>query len=222
MPPEETLAGQLGISRVKLRDILAVLETQGYINRKKGVGTVINRCVLGETARLDIDVVYEETISECGHTPSTDIRRLRYLEQTPEEVAEKLGISTDEPVWAVEKIIYADSTPAIYLRDFILPQYYNQKNVDMRLLAKSTFSFVQQYTKNILESIVVSVDAREAEGEVAEALELREGAPILNLISMCYSFNSEPVLCSIEYHNTKILPYSFFKRMQRTRYYTEC
>ena len=49
------------------------------------------------------------------------------------------------------------------------------------------------------------------------------GIPIPSyFLSMCYSFNSEPVLCSIEYHNTKILPYSFFKRMQRTRYYTEC
>lgn len=31
------LAQQLGISRVKLRDILSVLQSNGYISRKRGI-----------------------------------------------------------------------------------------------------------------------------------------------------------------------------------------
>lgn len=220
MPPEEILAAKLGISRVKLRDILAVLETQGYVNRKKGVGTLINRCALNETVRLDIDVIYEEIVAQAGYQPKTLVRKLQHLKYTPEAVAKRLEITPEQSTWAVEKIVYANDVPAIYLNDFILPQYYNQSDIDMQLLAKSTFSFVQQYVQKKLESIVVHVDARIADQNVAQALQLNEGSPILRLESMCYDFYSHPVLCSIEYHNTKILPYSFFKRMYRTNYYT--
>ncbi len=219
LPPEDALAAGLKISRVKLRDILALLNAQGYINRKKGMGTVINRCAINETARLDIDVVYEEAIASYGFTPKTSVRKLQYLDKTPENVARYLQCPVDDPVWTVEKVIYADERPAIYLCDFIVPRYFNQKNIDMSLLAKSTFGFIQNYTKDILESIVVHVKASSSSEETAQALELTEGEPVLHLISVCFSFHSEPVLCSVENHNTDVLPYSFFKRMHRTKYY---
>ena len=36
LPPEDVLAQQLGISRVKLRDMLATLQANGYISPQKG------------------------------------------------------------------------------------------------------------------------------------------------------------------------------------------
>jgi GntR family transcriptional regulator len=220
LPPEDELAADLGISRVKLRDILAVLEAHGYINRKKGVGTIINRCLLKEPARLDIDAIYEETVTASGFQAHTLVRRLQYLSNTPASVSEQLNILPDAPTYFVEKVVFADEIPAIILQDYILPKYYNQNNIDMRILAKSTFSFVQNYSKDVLESLVVHVDAISAEGHVAKELQLSEGSPLLCLTSTGYSFHSVPILCSIEYHNTKILPYSFYKRLHRTHFFS--
>ena len=220
LPPEEVLAAELGISRVKLRDVLAVLEVQGYINRKKGVGTLINRCLVNEPVRLDIDAIYEETVREAGFRARTQVRSIQYLEKTPEEIAKILGVDPAESTYAVEKVIYADETPVIFLRDYVLASFYNQTNIDMELLEKSTFAFVERYVPGALESIVVHLDACEANEAVAQALQLRQGEPVLRLDSTCFSIRSESVLCSVEYHNTKILPYCIYKRMNRTRFYT--
>ena len=46
LPRESVLAEKLGISRTQLRDILASLEREGFITRRHGVGTLINRHVL--------------------------------------------------------------------------------------------------------------------------------------------------------------------------------
>ena len=46
LPRENVLAEKLGISRTQLRDILASLEREGFITRRHGVGTIINRHVL--------------------------------------------------------------------------------------------------------------------------------------------------------------------------------
>ena len=43
LPRESILAEKLGISRTQLRDILASLEREGFITRRHGVGTIINR-----------------------------------------------------------------------------------------------------------------------------------------------------------------------------------
>ena len=53
LPPEIELAKQLGISRTLVRDCLSILEREGFINRKHGVGTIINKHVLNVATRMD-------------------------------------------------------------------------------------------------------------------------------------------------------------------------
>lgn len=219
LPTEEALAAKLGVSRVKLRDVLAALEANGYINRRKGLGTIINHYLLAETARLDIDNIYEELIEDSGFKANTLIRKLRRLDTTPELIATKLQLAVDEPIHVIEKVIYADQKPAIYLKDYVPPKHYNRDNIDMHLLARSTFRFVQELSDEVLENMVVRLDAIIAIDDVREELRLAEGSPILRLDSVCYGLRHTPILYSIEYHNTKMLPYTIHKRLRRTRYY---
>ena len=58
LPRESVLAETLGISRTQLRDILASLEREGFITRRHGVGTIINRHVLNAQGRMDIEVEF--------------------------------------------------------------------------------------------------------------------------------------------------------------------
>ena len=54
LPRETVLSEELGISRTQLRDVLAALEQEGFITRRLGVGTVINRHVLNVKSRMDM------------------------------------------------------------------------------------------------------------------------------------------------------------------------
>lgn len=69
LPRESVLSERLGISRTQLRDILASLDREGFITRRHGVGTVINRHVLGAQARMDIEVEFMDMIRQSGRTP---------------------------------------------------------------------------------------------------------------------------------------------------------
>ena len=73
LPSEAELAARFGVSRVKIRDVLSQLEGAGYITRRRGVGTLINRHVLNEPARLDIDSVYLDIVANCGYQPSSTL-----------------------------------------------------------------------------------------------------------------------------------------------------
>ena len=42
LPAEVELASRLGVSRTVIRDALAELEREGYVERVRGIGTVVN------------------------------------------------------------------------------------------------------------------------------------------------------------------------------------
>ena len=67
LPRESVLAESLGISRTQLRDILASLEREGFITRRHGVGTIINRHVLNVRTRMDIEVEFLDMIRQSGY-----------------------------------------------------------------------------------------------------------------------------------------------------------
>ena len=60
LPRETELAELLGISRTQLRDTLSELEREGYITRRHGVGTCINRHVLAVKNRMDIEAEFSK------------------------------------------------------------------------------------------------------------------------------------------------------------------
>ena len=69
LPRESVLAEKLGISRTQLRDILASLEREGFITRRHGVGTLINRYVFNVPTRMDIEVGFSDMIRPAPSEP---------------------------------------------------------------------------------------------------------------------------------------------------------
>ena len=217
LPPEDVLAQTLGISRVKLRDMLATLQANGYISRKKGIGTLINKNMLAETARLDMDTVYEEMISESGHVPSMLVQKIKLVSDFPVEIRDRLELAEEEKAYLIEKTAFADDVPAIFTVDYIPARYYNEEELDIRLIARCTFFFVQKYCDELLDNLIVHAEAIAATQIISDRLHIPVGAPVLRLSSVCYSQKLRPIMYSVEYYNTSMLPLSFLKRISRTK-----
>ena len=92
LPRETVLSEQLGISRTQLRDALSELETDGFITRRHGVGTVINRHVLDVKNRMDIETEFLDIIRQSGHQPGVS-KVTSKCEKADEYIAKKLKIS---------------------------------------------------------------------------------------------------------------------------------
>lgn len=213
LPSEDALAAQLGVSRVKIRDVLAELESAGYVTRKRGVGTRINRYILAEKGRLDIDSIYVEIVASYGFKPRSTLRRIRFLKEPDTSVAEHLQLRPGETVYLFEKQIYADERPIIIVEDYIPAKYYDSADNDLSLMDTNIFFFLQNLCDELLETLMVHMDACVAEGDLATAMEVPAGYPLLKLDSVCYNQASRPMMYSVEYYNTKILPFSFQKRV---------
>ena len=118
LPRESVLAESLGISRTQLRDILASLEREGFITRRHGVGTIINRHVLNAQTRMDIEVEFLDMIRQSGHEPA--VASVHVSDGIADQkIAGQLQIPEGTPIIRVSRLCTADGKPAIYCEDVV-------------------------------------------------------------------------------------------------------
>ena len=214
LPSEDEIAKQLNISRVKVRDTMAVIEANGYIIRRRGVGTLINRYALAEKARFDIDNYFEDMITKLGHSSSNRLIQVSLCTDPPADLYTKLDLEPGTPVFKVAKTILADNTPAIFICDYVPSKYFDINNIDLKLITSNIFNYVQTRNDFVLHSMIATLDAVTIEDdELAECMELPHGFPLLKAVEISYTQNIHPVIYSLEYYNTKIIPFSIYKRI---------
>lgn len=197
LPRESVLAETLGISRTQLRDILASLEREGFITRRHGVGTIINRHVLNVQTRMDIEVEFLDMIRRNGHQPA--IAYVRVAEGTADaRVASQLQIAEGDPVLRIARLCTADGVPAIYCED-VLDKSLVRADYTENDLRQPIFHFLQEFCGVFPYLDLTDVRAVAADSALAEILRVPVGTPLLNMDEVDFDIDGNPVFCSMEY-----------------------
>lgn len=198
-----------------MRDVLGELEAKGYVSRRRGAGTTINKHILEQRARLDIDYFYEDMIRRSGYQPSCSVKKLALIQDTTPNMRNWLGLKENEQLHLIKKVLSADGKPVMRVDDYIPERYYDKDNIDIPLIEKSTFFFVIKYCDEWLDTSISRVDTCLADEELAEDMQVEVGFPLLMLESVVYSIKQRPLVYSLEYINTRVMPFSIQKRLTR-------
>ena len=197
LPRESVLAETLGISRTQLRDILASLEREGFITRRHGVGTIINRHVLNVHTRMDIEVEFLDMIRSNGHQPA--IAYVRVSEGTADaKTAAQLRLEEGAPVLRVGRLCTADGVPAIYCEDVVDKSLIRAPYTENDLKGP-IFHFLQEFCGVYPYLDLADVRAVAADEALAETFRIPVGTPLLNMDEVDYDIDGNPVFCSMEY-----------------------
>lgn len=197
LPRETELSETLGISRTQLRDSLAELEREGFITRRHGVGTVINRHVLRVKNRMDIEVEFMDMIRQSGYQP--EVKHIEVQEEAADEyVAGKLKIEEGAPVLRVSRICCADGRPAIYCEDVIekgsVKGEYSKEDLEVPI-----FQFLQKFCEITVYMDLTELHAVLADAKVAKALDIPAGTPLLNMEEVDFDIEGAIVFYSSQY-----------------------
>ncbi len=210
LPRESVLSEKLGISRTQLRDILASLDREGFITRRHGVGTVINRHVLGAQARMDIEVEFMDMIRQSGRTPG--VAFVRAAEGAADEkAAGQLGIPVGTPVLKISRLCTADGRPAIYCEDIVEKAKLRHPYTEAEL-RQPIFDFLQSVCG--LSSYLDLTDLRPvaADAFLSGIFQLPEGTPLLNMDEVDYDIDGAPVFVSREYFADGIFRHTVLRK----------
>ncbi|NLS45675.1 MAG: GntR family transcriptional regulator [Firmicutes bacterium] len=125
LPPETDLARQLCVSRTALREALQRLELEGYISRRRRVGTVVLAKRLNLDAGLEKLNSITQIIESAGMKPGTAFRKWR-IEPANSLIARMLGIDIGDDVSVIERVRTADGISFCYDINFIPTIYVTE------------------------------------------------------------------------------------------------
>jgi GntR family transcriptional regulator len=205
LPPEQELAIQFQVSRNIIRECLSKLEREGWITRKHGVGTLINKQVVHIKTRLDLNFELSHTLEMIGKQVEIDLLRSS-KEPATKGLAAQLGLVEGEEVIRVSRLFKADDKPAVYCIDYLASKLIANQKYKMTDFSPSIFRFMEKFCQVTVETNLTEIRALPATEEVSQALEVPLGFGLLFLSEVGYDMRSKPVLYSEEYFLDRVIP----------------
>ncbi len=210
IPSETDLANELGVSRTTIRDALSRLENEGVIYRKQGAGTFVNRPGLQIKSRLDEIWSYESALEAHGYLPSTRILKFQRI-TAPENIADELALEGGETMLLVQKLFLEDERPVIFTRSYIPVSLITAEYKESDLLAP-IFNFLAEFGARQLSYYLSDIVPAIATDEIAQALQIKVGTPLITLEEVGYSEDNEPFLKAFSYFRDDLLRLRLIRR----------
>lgn len=210
LPRETVLAEQLGVSRTMIRDALAGLEREGFISRRHGVGTVINRHVVQVMNRMDIETEFLDIIREHGYEPS--IMYIDVSETIADElVAEKLSIEKGAEIIHIKLLCGADNRPAIYCEDVLEKRLVKEeyKKHDYKVIV---FQFLERFCQVEAYMDLTDLHPAMADEKLSKLLEVPVGTLLLNMEEVDYDIDGNPIFYSRQYFVDDLIRHTVLRK----------
>lgn len=193
LPSEFELSKQLGISRATLREALRILEDEGVITRRHGVGTFICTKPLFSSGIEELFSI-TDMIRRSNQQPGTNFLSSNVINATSKDW-EKFQLEEFDDLIVVERVRTADSEPVVYCLDKIpklyLPNYKSRNE-------QSLFDSLEKEGTTISYALT-HIEPLGYHEKVSEILNCDPETALLVLKQMHYDERERPILYSINY-----------------------
>lgn len=189
---EPELANEFGVSRGTLREALGILEKEGKICRKHGIGSFVETPskVLAGIEKLDSLV---STIRRAGFTAEDKVLKT-YEITAGHTVSDKLKIERNSTCYVIESLRLADGIPVIYCYD-VLPGWLvkDPVNLEFRKKTECMVEFLQTFTNFKPYNYVSNVTAVNAKKPVDELLQVTKRTPLIMMEGVMFDDGGKPL-----------------------------
>jgi DNA-binding GntR family transcriptional regulator len=198
LPTEAELCEMLGVSRTVVREALRVLEDDGLVARRHGVGTFVRNHPILKNLNFNFGIT--EMIESAGLKAGTSHLALK-KENADKEKAEQLRVDLGTPLITVERVRTADGRPVVYSLDTLTEALVQRSGIDPQLLVtESIYNLLQTSLGQVIEYGIARLLPVTPPRHVIEKLELLPNALALYIVQTDYSSSDEPLVYSCEYH----------------------
>jgi GntR family transcriptional regulator len=209
-PPEPELARQLAISRSTLRRALNMLEREGLIIRKQGVGTFVS-----DRQQLESGLERLESILTLASRSGVETRCEDLEMQSVEAeaaVAEALDVAEGAPLLCVKRAILFSDSPVAYFEDFVLPDCLGEEEITPGVFSGSVLDHLRHHCPRGVSRALAEITSIPASSSLAQVLQLQGGAAIVLIKETVYDVEGRP----IDYSRNYFVPDKFTFRVIRS------
>jgi GntR family transcriptional regulator len=189
LPPEDKLAEYYGVSRVTVRRALGELARERLIERRRSAGTRIIYRAVPAPVTADISGMLAN-IADMGRRTAVKLLSFEYVPATG-AATEALRVGADHLVQRSVRVRAVDGVPFSYLTthipDSIAVTFTKQELANRPLLELLERAGVK------VERARQRISAGLATPDVAEALDVRAGSPLIELVRVLYDRSGRAV-----------------------------
>ncbi|PJN90119.1 GntR family transcriptional regulator [Bacillus sp. mrc49] len=176
IPSEREYTEKYEISRMTVRQAITNLVNEGYLYRKRGVGTFVAHQKIEQP--LQGLTSFSEDMQSRGHEPSTRVIRLSEV-HADRDLAAKLEVEAGTPILELKRVRLADQLPMAYETVYLSKALSRGLTEEMALTSiygyvEKTFGLKIQYGRQ-------SIEASIAQKIEAEMLGVAVGDPVLRI-----------------------------------------
>lgn len=177
LPSEPELGSLHAVSRVTVRRVLGQLEDEGLISRRPGIGTFVQKRGVSHPIVADLSDALAN-LNEMGRATSVKLLSFTYVEP-PERIAASLKIASGARTQRSVRIRFSNKEPFSYLLTHV-PERISATYSEHELATQSFLSLLERSGARIARA-VQTVTATLATPEIADALKMDIGGPLLSL-----------------------------------------
>lgn len=199
LPPENELVDRAKLSRVTVRKGLEILENEGWVVRKQGLGTFVRSAISQELSSVQ---TITEVLLAKGITPRVKVLSFGAV-RPPEKVRSAMRLNDKEQLLLVERLYMNGDEPIALLRTF-LPLSFREEADLLRsedAPPETTYTILEQRLGLQLKGASHSIRASKADRMAAAGLGLKVGDPVLVLDRVTYATDGRPLeYTMLHYH----------------------
>lgn len=190
LPGEPRLAESLGVSRVTLRRALDALASAGLVERRRGAPTRIRRAAGdGPAMRVDLANLWAH-LAGMGARSRARLLAFSYA-PAPPGVADALGVAPGARLQRSVRVRHVEDAPFSHLTTHV-PEPVAARISEADMATTPLYLLLERAGVRLARARQ-SVSATLADAEVAEALDLAVGAPLIALTRVTFDAEGQGV-----------------------------
>jgi GntR family transcriptional regulator len=189
LPTENELCAMFGVSRITVKRAMRQLALDGFVTRRRGLGTFAIEATVGTPRRNALDDLLQ-SVQAIG--ASTDMRRIAHGQtRATIEVAEQLGCKPGALVYRIDQIRMSGAEPIAFIQAY-LPTWVAAR---MRDKESSRLPVLAQVVNAgiAVDRAEQAIGATLADPTAASHLEVEVGLPLIRLTRRVLTTDMKPV-----------------------------
>ncbi len=183
LPGEIALGEEFGVSRITVRRALDELAARGLVQRVQGQGTTVCRRPAFSPVVADVNGLLESNVA-IGLETTSRLVEFAYV-PAPPDIAKALALKRAAGVQMAVRIRFRDGMPFAHVTSWI-PERIGRRFDEAALVQTPVLALLEQH-RVVIGNIEQTISAEAATREVARALALDPGAPLLKVERVVFS-----------------------------------
>ncbi|MBW2621432.1 MAG: GntR family transcriptional regulator [Deltaproteobacteria bacterium] len=192
-PREEKLAKEFNVSRITIREALALLERESLINRHQGKGTFVSEkipkirrpiCtslsdIVNSTQQGKIKPLGIWTVKVGDTSIASDIRTF-------------FGLTNEDPITKIHRVLMRDGAPLHFFENYMQPELASHITLEDIAKKKAIIRILQDKIDLKIGRGEMYIEAIQADPEIARILDCQVFDPFVRVQVYLYFPNGDP------------------------------